>query len=258
MKKIIYLYIVFGLFIQTSCHTQNQKMSEKTNFPYRVSVTAPREYPIEVHVGYLSTQQDFITPVPKAGVEDNGWQSEGADAGLGASQIPSFLELSWVSYAEKKFWKIATPLPADTILAYFRKGYKISWTNVIRSFTEEEKKAGLVQDTYDQIVIGVAPGGVVVVWLQGAHHRVEIGRYQAKDTVVDKNKFEPVPDVHETQEEFYNWNYNHFVPQETQEKIKKGGIPFGLWDEYRKKYNWRFHTAFYNPDKEKDMLQYLH
>jgi hypothetical protein len=40
MKKIIYFYIVFGLFIQTSCHTQNQKMSEKTTFGYRISTIA--------------------------------------------------------------------------------------------------------------------------------------------------------------------------------------------------------------------------
>lgn len=79
----------------------------------------------------------------------------------------------------KKFWILETELPAEKMLDLFRKGY----------FYKNLKKGGIIEpETYDEIVIGVAPGGVVVVWLAGLERR-EIGRYQAKETFVDRNDF---------------------------------------------------------------------
>jgi len=69
-------------------------MSNKTAFNYSISVTAPEDYPVEVHLGYLADGKKFITSIPKAGMENQGWISDGADAGMGASHIPSFLELT--------------------------------------------------------------------------------------------------------------------------------------------------------------------
>lgn len=37
--------------------------------------------------------------------------------------------------------------------------------------------------------------------------------------------------------------------------IEKKGIPYGLWDSYRKKYNWRFTTEFYREGKDKDIYR---
>ena len=47
------------------------------------------------------------------------------------------------------------------------------------------------------------------------------------------------------------------VKEDIRAKIEKQGFPFGLWDEYRTKYNWRYKTEFYNEGKDKDMLQYI-
>ncbi|MCJ1807539.1 DUF2931 family protein, partial [Flavobacterium covae] len=33
--------------------------------------------------------------------------------------------------------------------------------------------------TYDVLTVGAAPGGCIVVWLSGNHHRTEICRLQA-------------------------------------------------------------------------------
>ncbi|MFH7015477.1 DUF2931 family protein [Flavobacterium sp. FlaQc-47] len=214
-------------------------MENKTKFSYKVSVTAPKEYPVEVYCGYLSTDKNFITTVPKDGIERQGWIAQGSSSGSGGSTIPNFVELTWLSYAEKKFWKLETQLPTDKMLALFREGF---------IFKNSRKNDTITHETYDRIVIGTAPGGVVVIWLDGGLKRVEIGRYQAKDTIVDRNNFYRNPkDL--TQEEFYKEGFEIDVSKEIQAKINKEGIPFGLWDNYRKKYNWRFNCNFYKDDK---------
>ena len=243
-----YLIALFLSCTLIGC-SQPVTMENQTTFPYLISVTAPQEYPVEVNVGYLSDGDEFISAIPKAGAQFQGWVTNGGNAGVGASHIPSFLELTWVSYGEKKFWKVATPLPKEKMLSLFREGYMALGI---------EPTDPLVHKTYGELVIGVAPGGVVVVWLNDEVRRVEIGRYQADSVWVDKDKFRPIPKEDETEAQFFEWNYNHFVPEATKEQLQKEGIPYGLWDRYRKKYNWRFNTVFYKPDfDERQYATYL-
>jgi hypothetical protein len=181
-------------------------------------------------------EKQFITAISNAGMENQGWSWTGKD-GLGGADIPSFIELTWVSYAEKKFWKVEANLPADKILQAFRTGFVCF------------DKDTLGRATYDEIVIGLAPGGVVVVWLSGRHHREEIGRYQAKETSDDRNSFYRNP--HElTQQGFFQEGFDSYVPKEAQKNIETKGIPYGLWDEYRIRYNYKFSIQFYKDDKE--------
>ncbi|MEP6805225.1 MAG: DUF2931 family protein, partial [Flavobacterium sp.] len=170
MKKTSIYFLISLLIIIISC--KKEKMENKTKFNYKVSVTAPKEYPVEVHYGYLSSDKNFITTVPKDGIERQGWIAQGSSSGSGGSTIPNFVELTWLSYAEKKFWKLETQLPAEKMLALFREGF---------IFKNSRKNDTITHETYDRIVIGTAPGGVVVIWLDGGLKRVEIGRYQAKD-----------------------------------------------------------------------------
>jgi len=135
-------------------------------------------------------------------------------------------------------------LPAAKILECFRKGFQA----VNRG---GDTAVPFVWDTYNQLVIGVAPGGVVVVWLQGAHFREEIGRYRAKDTIVSLDAFYRNPDEENQQQFFDSW-FKIAEPPAALETIKKTGITYGLWDEYRKKYSWRYRTQFYNDDKENE------
>jgi hypothetical protein len=49
--QILDSLIIVLFFFTMGCR---QPMSERTNFPYTTSVTAPKEYPVEVYLGYLS------------------------------------------------------------------------------------------------------------------------------------------------------------------------------------------------------------
>jgi len=88
-----FIYLVAGLFLQ-SCIRSNKAM-DTGNFPYMITVTAPKSYPIEVHIGYLcGDKEQMICGVPKAGHTTGDWQLDGAEAGMGRDVIPSHLDLT--------------------------------------------------------------------------------------------------------------------------------------------------------------------
>jgi hypothetical protein len=237
MKNLNIICICCLIFF-VSCNKQ-KGMNNKTDFGWGTSVTSVKDYPIVVHKGFLATQDEFITALHNAGTEDDGWNVDGQGLG-GGNVIPTMLSLTWVSYAEKKFWNIEATIDQTTqnkILSLFREGF-YNWDRV-----KEQPK----HDTYNHLTIAVAPGGVVVLFITGIAHRVEVARYQAKETFVDVNAFYDNPDE-DNQQEFYDWWYQNSVPKYLQEKIAKSGIPYGIWDTYREKYNWRFHTFFHKGD----------
>ncbi|MET3047588.1 DUF2931 family protein, partial [Flavobacterium covae] len=157
--------------------------------------------------------------------------------GMGGSSIPYYLNLTYVAYAEKKFYKVEAALPADKILAEFKKGYD-----------RMTHKGDIVHETYDVLTVGAAPGGCIVVWLSGSNNRVEICRLQAKETFVDRNDFYDNPHQR-TQKDFFDTMYDIAVPDSIKAEIKQKGIPYGLWDQYREKYKYRFILKSYD---EKD------
>jgi hypothetical protein len=217
-------------------------MEEKEKFGWYLSVTAPKEYPVEVDEGYLATKEKLITAIFKIGVQGMGWRTDEQGNSGGGSTIPSKLSLTWVSYAEKKFWTIDTNIDSAKMLSLFRQGFM---------FTDRLHVTKKV--TYKGITIGLAPGGVVVLWLVGDFQRTEVGRYQAKETFVKANVFiGSQGKEYATQQEFYDEWYRICVPQQSKEQIARHGIPFGLWDAYRVHYNYKFRIQFYKEDKEDD------
>ncbi|MCQ9639134.1 DUF2931 family protein [Chryseobacterium sp. WG14] len=243
----ILLFIFFSVLAWESC-TKNRQQEK---FSYRVTMTAPKEYPVEVHVGTLTDdKKELICGVPKAGVTTGSWQYDGAEAGQGGSTIPSHIDLTYVSYAEKKFWRIDADLPKEKMLQLFREGFMIQGNpDGNGDFPWEES-------TYDGITIGAAPGGVVIVWLSGNHHRREICRLQAKETTVDVNDFYDNPH-NRTQQGFFDELYKISISDSIKTEIAKNGIPFGLWDKYREKYNYRFRLHPYDGKDTFDQIYRL-
>jgi len=239
--KIIHQLVGLGIAVLLSCNNSNKKdMKNKENFSWGAAVTAPRFYPVEIHKGYLGNDKKMIAPLINTGLIQDSWTYDG-DVLSGGTEMPTMLSLIWVSYAEKKFWKIETIINQaiqDKIKQLFQEGYmnkdlKNVWSRI----------------TYKKITIGLAPGGTVILWLSGLNKKVEIANYQAVETFVSVNEFYRNPDE-DTQQEFYNYFYNAYISKETQAYIKEKGVPVDLWEEYRTKYKYRFNIHFYKEDKE--------
>ena len=231
------------IFLLTQCKENPFMKTEK--YPYAVTTTAPEDYPMEVHIGYfLDEKEELICGVPKTGSVESGWQYQGAEGGQGGDKIPAYLSLTYISYAEKKFYNVEAKLPAEKILEEFRKGYKL------KKYMSDETE----DLTYGKLTVGMAPGGVVVLWLSGKSHRVEICRLQAKEVFVDKDDFRRRVFENETQQEFFDVAYDLALSDSIKQDIKERGIPFGLWDEYREKYNYRF---TFRPYDDRDKFTYI-
>ncbi|MCT2561530.1 DUF2931 family protein [Chryseobacterium herbae] len=185
--------------------------------------SSPLLYPMNIYQGYLFLEDGSKVYVPCSGVSHTGWGYSGSTHTQGDDMkaLPVKLEVTWASFLENKFYKGSWELPVDKIKKLFKEGTVNSKTN--------EK------ESYSSVVVGLAPGGVAVVWLYGNDQQIEIGRYQAKETQVAMEDYVPGnPTI--TQKEYFDMSKS--VP-EAYENMKNKGIQFGIWDTYRKKYNWK-------------------
>ncbi|MFK7108859.1 DUF2931 family protein, partial [Flavobacterium oreochromis] len=101
------------------------------------------------------------------------------------------------------------------------------------------------KETYEEIVVGLAPGGAVSVWMNGTMSRIEIAHFRAQPTTVSMKDMVPEnPEM--TEERFFNWvNPNH--DKKIFDNFNKNGIPFGIWSTaYREKYHWKTDIALEN------------
>lgn len=231
-------FLIILLFLSVISCNKNNKTMEREKFDYAVTVAAPTEYPVEVHIGYLlDKNRDYICGVPRVGMEQAGWQWDGSEGGMGGSVMPQYLSLIYIAYAEKKFYQVEGELPIDKILKAFRKGYD-----------KIDRLGKIIHETYDRLTIGTAPGGVIVVWLSGSNNRIEICRLQAKETIVDPNEFARRENLYATSNDLFNAKFN-VISDSIKQEIKQNGIPYGLWDKYRDKYKYRF---VFRPYDERD------
>lgn len=223
------------LWLIARCQPKSSNMSDE-KYKWVSSVVSAKGYPAEVHVGHLSSGKEYLATLPKTGTLDDGWDQDGTAMMSGGSGVPTEFALTWVSYADKKFWRVEASLDSNKILSLFEQG-----------FGTDSRDGGHANDTYDNIVVAVAPGGIVAVFLTGQRRRVEVGYFQASETFVDVNNFYDNP-FKETQQEFFDWWYDNIVPEETKAYILKHGIPYKTWDINRQKYEWRFLVELYDPE----------
>jgi Protein of unknown function (DUF2931) len=234
-KKIIFTLLIL---ILVSCKESNAQkkdiktMENKDNYVWSATITNPDGFAVEIHEGYIADDKQPIASFVNTGTINQSWNYE-SDGVTGGNIVPTNFSLTWLGYADKKFWKAQGKLPSDVILALFRKGYM---------HTEYKTRSKI---TYKHICFGLTPGGMVVVWLTGLDQRVEIATFQAKETLVNVNDFCRNA-LELSQQGLYDYSFNH-LPEETQAEIKTHGLPIGKWEKYRKKYNYRFVSQHYKP-----------
>lgn len=235
-KKKYLGIILLLLTLTTSC--QNKKQNKEMNiekFDYQPTISCPVGFPVDVYRGGLESQDGGFEPL-NLGTHGGPWGATGRSMSSGVKAVPNRLNLIWVSYAEDTFYSIDCEIDYDKMVEKFKEGYQNSGFFF-------NKKGEYKKETYNYIVVGFAPKGVVVVWLAGSGREVEIGRYQGEKTVVPQDEIATL-DNHDRlifQEDYRKETMlnEKIVPPEVQEANKNKSIPFGLWDTYRERYTWR-------------------
>ncbi len=234
MKNSIYYLI--ALIILSSCKTTT--MEEK--FEWLPSESAPKLYPMEIYNGHLFFEDGNSVYIPCSALAHSGWGNDGSThvTGDDFKPVPIRLEVTWASFVENKFYTGSWALPKEKMTKLFKEG--------VVAYRTKKKK------TYNQIIVGLAPGGVAVVWMYGEGNQVEIGRFQAKETQVAMKDFVPNnPTI--SQKEYMDLSTE--LPEAIKNIEQKGGIEFGLWDTYRKKYNWKTNIDIPNYTFEKIAIE---
>ena len=229
MKKIL-LFLLLTLQL-ASCqnHNSNNKNINEPQYDWGVAVNVPIGYPIRFYaamVGGMPIAGDFYTEK-----EEPDWGNAFGYESHSMGYLPASVDMVWLSYKEDCFYRLKTAIDYEKIAKLFREGY------------EERLPNGEVKHTtYNTVVVGIAPGGVVVLWAGNAYFKItEIGRYQAEKIDL---KEPPGLDSHqrlifskEDREETLNSDLA--IPKAVREANKNKPIPFGLWDSYRDhQYQW--------------------
>ncbi len=225
LKKLTARLVPFFIFVinitLTGCS------ANMTTFEWQATESAPKNYPMEITSGSLIYHDGSGSLyVPNGVTLYNGWGKGRSSHVVGEDfkPLPSRLRISFFSYTEDQFYRGDFELPYEKILALFQAGFYSP---------NQEKKT-----TYKKIIVGVAPGGAVSVWLWGYERRTEVFFGQAEKTEGDWKHFTNDADISRK-------GYISVVIKgslktpELIEALHKDGIPFGRWAAYRTRYHWQ-------------------
>lgn len=216
-----------------------------TKYEWTEGTSAPLGYPMEVYKGGIECEGGEWVNLD-IGLSPGGsiWGTINNGMGSSFKGIPTRLDFIWMSYMENQFYMIDTQIDTGKIKEYFSKGYDSKASN---------GSGNIKHLNYNKIGIGMAPGGVVVVWIAGVGVQKEIGRYLGKKVTIPEAEIAKL-DSH--QNRFFREDYlqevhtsEKIVPLKIQQENKGKSIPFGLWDNYRIQYNWK--PIFEIPEKGK-------
>jgi len=196
-----------------------------TKFDWLATESAPQNYPMQIVKGDLFYPGSGSLYVPDRKSIYKGWGASVSThiVGPDLKPLPERLEITFFSYTENQFYHGSFDLPYDKILALFRKGF----------YSPKIKK----QVMYNEIMVGVTPGGTVSVWLLSVDRVIEVFSGQAEKTEVDWTRIIDNPDI--TREEFVQYVIQEALSPEALQALKQNGVPLGLWQTYRKRYDWQ-------------------
>ena len=227
-KILLFLLLTLQLASCQNYNNSNKNMNEQ-EYEWGIAVNTPIGYPIRFYaamvggtpiVGELYTEK-----------EEPDWGNAFGYESTSMDKLPKSVDMVWLSYKEDCFYRLKTAIDYEKIEKLFREGYK-----------ERVPNGEVRHTTYDTVVVGIAPGGVVVLWVgRGYKKNTEIGRYQAEKIDL---KEPPGLDSHERL--IFDKEYsktilssNSIIPEKVREANKNKPIPFGLWDSYRDhQYQW--------------------
>lgn len=228
--------------------------AEQTRFDWSASDSAPEYYDMKIISGTLRYHGDPSGAgdnVPGGGRISHGWGLLNSIqvTGEALKPLPDKLDISFFSYLEDQFYRGTFDLPYDTILKLFQ---------------EEEAKpkrktmAGDDLPNKYRIIVGVAPGGTVAVWMQSQRAK-ELFFGKAQKVEMDFAKAFRIPIADRAERTAYvNEILGVAHPPEVLAAIRKNGIPFTKWADLRKTYNWApTFAANTPPSKDKISLSFF-
>lgn len=202
----------------------SKDIKQTTEFDWYAVATAPRDYPMEIIGGtFYYEGEDFGLDIPSGGTLNVGWglSASAYDVGPRFKPLPDRLEVTFYSYSEQQTYKGKFDLPYEKMVELFQK-----------------RQSEFPEKPYISILVGVAPGGAVAVWLEGAVTTEVFFGHAEKINLQPGAAFDLPFESKEQANHYIESALAESVSQEQLAYIKKFGPPFGAWDRFRKLYKW--------------------
>jgi len=228
----ITLLLTLGATTMAGIHFINKaKAASATTFDWQASESAPKSYPMKIIAGNFYSPNGDSLYVPNGVKLHHGWGRGRSSHVVGEDlkSLPNRLSISFFSYSENQFYNGEFTLPYEKILALFQTGH----------YSPKDED----HITYDEITVGVAPGGAVSVWVVSLDRTVEIFFGYADKEEGSWASINDNPNI--TREKYIRSGIQNALEAEQLSPeaiatIKKSPIPLGLWERYHKnRYNWQ-------------------
>ena len=234
IKTILFItFILLALWL-TGCwgykaKQDKNKANAQPEYKWGVAVNTPIGYPIRFYAGRVGGMS--IIGELYSITEEPDWGCAAGYESRSMEELPQNVDMVWLSYKEDCFYRLKTAIDYEKIAKLFREG-----------FNQRVPNGEVRHATYNTVVVGIAPGGVVVLWVGKGYFPIkEIGRYQA-----EKIEFREPEGLDNHQRLIFSkkdreevLNSNTIIPEDFREANKNKPIPFGLLDNYRdNQYQW--------------------
>lgn len=236
LKTILFLI----LFSQLNLHCQMQPTLPE----FHTEICHPnKKYRITPVFDYIKTLENSPAGLPY-GSSSGTWGSSGK-MWTAQKGTPIGFEITYYAHYEDKYYYIDANFDVDYIKEMSTRCYPTSDmmekpTQEYISFKEYDdnfEEYRYNYESFNRMVFGFAPQGMVVVWMCYGPLAVDIGRFQAKE-ITDKKRIEECKKKYIAT---YRIDGNRY-----EEQIEDTRIPNAsplLWDNYRIKYNWKYEVS---------------
>ncbi len=194
-------------------------------FVWQQSACVPCERPVRVLDGAFFSADGRGQALPRSELLSNGWGEVGSVA-LGAGgpkALPAGLAITWFSLAADRFYRGKFELPAPRLLQLFETGFRHPATRA--------------PSTWDTLLVGLAPGGRVVIWVSGGGLTVEAGHFVAPEVAIAWAAVPP--SVTGPREDWVRAGLDRAVGEEGRRKLSEEGPTGERWDRFRWRWPWR-------------------
>jgi hypothetical protein len=199
--------------------------SQMDKYEWLPTESAYKRYPMSIIKGDLILNDGTSIYIPSRITVENGWGELGSIHIVGErlKPLPTKIEISWFSYTEDKFYSGVFELPFDRISYLFKKGVQSPVTG---------KKI-----TYENIIVGVAPAGVISIWLMADGDVLLVANLKAKEEIMDWTyitKNDRIP-----RSTYIKRVLDRSLSKDQLSELNLHGVPYDRLEAFEKQYFWK-------------------
>ncbi|MBT0956406.1 DUF2931 family protein [Alphaproteobacteria bacterium KMM 3653] len=193
-------------------------------FHWLPSESAPADAPMEIVNAFFHFADGTALYVPSGQTVANGWGEIGSTHITFPEwkEVPVGVGVRWWSLIEDTFYEAELDLPTSDITAMFQQGV----FNPIRG----------QRDTFRTIVLGLAPGGDVSLWLTTGSITHEVMGITAAPVTQNWEVFNQLPDM--TRPEVREEGLREVLSPSRYAALAAAPPPPGQWGAWRQRFPW--------------------